>query len=190
MSELDEFLTALEEPFPALTDLNLYTIHNAALDPVSLNPTRFLDGSTHLRSLSLTGISIPGLQKLLLSFTDLVNLRPNYITLFGYFPPHAMVTALSAPTRLKVLHFGLEYYQEKFNRLHPPPPRAILPSLTALKFEGASEYLEDFVARIDVLRFISRIPKLRAHNKARIVIDTTGRNFRIHLWQPPWRMFS
>jgi hypothetical protein len=71
-----------------------------------------------------------------------------------------VVTALSALTRLKVLHFGLEYLGQKFDQLHPDfpvesrrsplPPRVILPSLAALKFKGSSEYLEELVARIDI----------------------------------------
>ena len=40
---------------------------------------------------------------------------------------------------------------------HPPPRRATLPSLASLDFHGASEYLEEFVAQIDLptLCFIS-----------------------------------
>jgi hypothetical protein len=111
-----------------------------------------------------------------------------------------MVTALSALARLEVLHFELECYiqRDSESRHLPLPPRAILTSLTALKFEGFnSEYLEDLVARIDVplldhlhiaftyffdrdivldtsqlLRFISRIPKFQAPYKAHIGIRT------------------
>jgi hypothetical protein len=37
-SELDEIFAALEEPFPALTDLNLYTCDNGAWGPISISP--------------------------------------------------------------------------------------------------------------------------------------------------------
>lgn len=223
MPELDEIFAALEEPFPALTDLTLCTIANGDWDRVSPNPVISLGGSTHLRSLSLTGISIPELLKLLLSSTDLVNLRIDDITILDYVPPDVMVTALSALTRLKVLRFGFECEERHFDRFGPGwgsrlldhrdlplPPRAILPSLTALKFEGASEYLEGLVARIDVpqldhldiffdsfyhdrpivldtpqlLRFINRIPKLQAPDNARVVIDNTDRSFQIDFWRP------
>ena len=217
MSELDELLAAIEGPLPALTDLNLYTTHKAPFDPVPPNPIKFLSGSTHLRSLTLTGISVSVIPKLLLSFTDLVNLRLDNIPLFGFFPPHAIVTALSTLTRLKVLHFGHDNYGQ-FDLFHPDwerrhlplPPRAILPSLTTLKYEGATEYLDDLVAQIDaplldhldiiftdfnydrvivldtpqLLQFISRIPKLQAPDKARIAIGNTHHNFRIDLWRP------
>ena len=179
-----------------------------------------MGGSTYLRSLSLTGIPIPGLPKLLLSSTDLVNLHIDDIPIRGFFPLDAMATALSALTRLKVLRLGLEYDGQSFNRLHPDwesrhlplPPRAILPSLTVLEFEGASEYLEALVARIDVpqldhldifftffhsdetivldtpqlLRFINRTPKLQAPDTARVSINTqaTGSNFLIDFWRP------
>ena len=216
MWELGEVFAALQKPFPALTDFNLvtlYTFSNGSRFPVSPNPIEFLSGSTHLRSLSLTGIPIPELPKLLLSFTDLVDLRLNNIHMGGLPPPDAMVNALSALTRLKELHFGLEYHG--FDRLYPDwetrllylPLRAILPSLTTLKFEGASEYLEDLVARIDaplldhfdilftffylsreivldtprLLQFISRIPKLQEPDKARIGIGSTVSKFHIDL---------
>jgi hypothetical protein len=39
--------------------------------------------------------------------TDLVNLRIDDIPILGFFPPDAKITALSALTRLKVLHFDL-----------------------------------------------------------------------------------
>ena len=103
-----------------------------------------------------------------------------------------MVTALSALTRLEVLRIGFEsprsHPDRKVRRL-PPRTRTVLPVLTQLWFNGASEYLEDLVARIDVPRldklkitffhqlifdcpqltqFVSRTPAFKAHNEARV----------------------
>jgi hypothetical protein len=70
--QLAQVLAAMQVPFPELTDLNLrsngQTMH--------VIPDSFLDGSApRLRSLNLDGIPFPGLPKLLLSATHLVELR-------------------------------------------------------------------------------------------------------------------
>jgi len=109
-----------------------------------------------LRTLSLTRIPIPfpGLRKLLLSATDLVFLSLSKISHSGHFPPEAMalVTCLSALTRLQVLIFEFESLRSRpyrENRCLPPPMRALLPALQELLFTEVSEYLEDLVAQID-----------------------------------------
>jgi hypothetical protein len=206
---MDKVFAALEQPFPALTDLHLFGFWDQV--SVSPNPAKFLGGSTNLRSLSVLGIPIQGLPKLLLSSTNLVHLRLNDIPTSGFFSPDAIVTALSALTRLKVLYLDLnKSYPDWESRHLPLPPPTILPSLTALKLIGATEYLEDLLARIDVplldhldikftffyfdqaivldtpqlLQFISRTPKLQAPDKARIAIDDGDRNFQIEIWRP------
>jgi hypothetical protein len=108
----------------------------------------------HLETLSLEGIPIPfpGLRKLLLSTTDLINLDLDNVPHSGYFSPEAIVTCLSALTRLDSLHVGFESPRSRpyrGSRRPPPPTRTLLPSLTNLMFTGVSEYLEDLVARID-----------------------------------------
>lgn len=156
-SDLKGFFETLEEPFPVLINLNLYTMVNGLWDGNPLNPVKFLGGSTRLQSLSLTGIPFPGLPKYLLSFTDLVDLRLNEIPLCGFFSPDAMVTALSALTRLKVLHLTHLYgprfpsLPDRENRHLPLVTRTVLPlpSLTVLRVKGDNEHLEDFMARID-----------------------------------------
>ena len=150
---LEKLLAAMQEPFPALTDLMLVTNDNTA--PVI--PDSFLGGfAPNLGTLRLTGIPIPfpGLRKLLLSATDLIDLHLDKIPHSGYFSPEAMVTCLSPLTRLQSLVVGFESprsrpYRE--NRRPPPPTRTFLPSLHELRFTGVSEYLEDLVARIDTL---------------------------------------
>jgi hypothetical protein len=202
---LDDFdvFAALEKPFPALTDLKLRLIGSE--DPIHLNPVKFLGGSsTRLRSLSLSFVPMPGLPKLLLSCTDLVNLHLDNISTRGFLLPEAIVTGLSALTRLKVLHLQLKFdpsHPDWENRRLPQalPTRTVLPALTVLKFKGVNAYLEDFMARIDaplldhlditfdcedfdlapisldvqqLLRFISRTPKLQAPVKAHIGMGT------------------
>jgi hypothetical protein len=149
-SLLVKLLAAMQKPFPALAYLELETKDNTA--PVISD---FLGGfAPDLGTLFLTGMPIlfPGLRKLLLSATNLVTLSLSKIPHSGYFSPEAMVTCLSALTRLIVLDFEFESprprpYRE--NRRPPPPARTLLPALRDLQFTGVSEYLEDLVARID-----------------------------------------
>jgi hypothetical protein len=93
MWELGNIFEALKEPFPELTVLKLHS--TGTPDPILLYPDHYLGGTTHLRSLSLTCIPIPGLPNLLLSSTDLVDLRLMEISI-PFFVSHEMVTALSA----------------------------------------------------------------------------------------------
>ena len=192
-SDLVEVFAALEAPFPLLTDLKLGS--TGTPDPILPNPVKFLGGSTHLRSLSFSAISVPGLPELLLSFTDLVNLELDYIPILDISSPDVMVTALSTLTRLETLHLNIASDPGWENQPLPQPTRTALLSLTSFKFIGANEYLEDFLSRIDaplldkltsslicfdpdivldtpqLLRFISRIPKFQAPDKAHIEID-------------------
>lgn len=63
----------------------------------------------------------------------------------------AMVVCLAALPRLKSFQIGfrLATPHPKQTRTVPPATRAVLPSLTHLRFKGASEYLEDLVSQID-----------------------------------------
>ena len=80
------------------------------------------------------------------SATHLVKLDLSDVRLF---PPEVMVTSLSAMTSLESLCF---YCEALKNRRLPPLTRSILPSLTTIQFIGASEYLEEILARIDAPR--------------------------------------
>ena len=145
--------------------------------------------------LSLDGIPFPGLPKLLLSATHLVNLHLYDIPHSGYISPEAMVTALSTLTSLESL--SLEFQSprsrpDRASRRPPPPTRSVLPVLTCFSFKGVSEYLDDLVARIDAprlnnlsitffneivfdtpqfIQFISRTPTLKALEKARVAFE-------------------
>ncbi|KAH9964137.1 hypothetical protein BC827DRAFT_1265949 [Russula dissimulans] len=146
-SLLERFTAVMQEPFPMLTHLEL--LSNGESVPVL--PDSFLGGyAPRLQTLSVTNIPIPTLQKLALSSPDLVDLR---LWKISYVSPRAMANCLSALPRLENL--TLEFYSpqsrpDRTSQNQPPLTRFILPYLTSLRFHGVSEYLEDFVAQIDV----------------------------------------
>ena len=95
---LKEF-AAMQEPFPALTELTLWSFD----ENVPVLPDSFLGGSPHLQKLTLLGIPFPGLPKLLLFTHNIVTLHLFEIPRSGYFSPEAMGTALSTLTSLEKL---------------------------------------------------------------------------------------
>jgi len=115
----------------------------------------FLGGSAPLlERISLHGIAVPfpAIRRLLLSTSRLNTLTHVKIPNMCYFSPEDLVTCLSAFVHLKDLWVGFHSPASRPNpsMARPPSPeRATLPSLIALAFDGASEYLEEFVARID-----------------------------------------
>jgi hypothetical protein len=77
--------------------------------PPPIVPDSFLGGSTpHLWSLELQGILFPGVGKLLSSTHDLISLSLDFVPLPSYILPQAMVSILSALTKLKSLHLNFE----------------------------------------------------------------------------------
>ena len=148
-NSLLEELAKTSGPFPALIELELASFKE---DPPML-PDSFLGGSApRLRSLNLWGIPFPGIGKLLLSTRDLVTLSLGFIPESGYISPDAMVTTLSALTRLKTLHLSFEFPQFWIygaSQRSPALTRVLLPALTDFNFSGDSEYLEELVSRID-----------------------------------------
>ena len=179
--------------------LGLDIYEHLTVSPVSAVPDSFLGGSApHLEILKLRYIPFLGLPKLLLSATLLVELSLTRIPHSVYFPPEVVVDCLSALTRLKILEVGFDEFDEPFssrvdqNSRYPPPPptRIHLPVLTELWFKGASKYLENLIAWIDaplldtlritffhvpiirtpqLTQFISRAPKLKTRDEARVV---------------------
>jgi len=111
-----------------------------------------------------------------------------------------MATSLSALTSLEFLcvRFRCPRPRPALESRRPPPPpvtRSILPGLTMIVFKGASEYLEEILARIDAPRIdeciitffnqvifdtpqlfqcISRRPSLRAQEKGHIVFGSAA----------------
>ena len=145
--------TQMQEQFPALAHLVLhrhglgYDYHSPAL------PDGFLGGSAPLlQSLGLDSIPFPALPKFLLSATHLVRLILQRIPHSGYFSPEAIITSLAGMPNLESLFIQ---FRSPLSRPHrdsrrpPPHTRIVLPALTQFKFKGVSEYLEDFVVRID-----------------------------------------
>jgi hypothetical protein len=195
-SQLEKVLAVMQQPFPALTSLWLGLQEQDETVPVA--PASFLGGSAPcLQNLWLFRIPFFRLPELLLSATHLVKLTLSDIPHSGYISPRAMVTCLSALTRLKSLHIEFESPSspDPRRRRPPPPTRTLLPVLTAFFFKGVNEYLEDFVARIDapllkflditffhqeifdtprLEQFINRTPKFKAHDEAHVVFYDWG----------------
>ena len=142
--EEKNILAAMQSPFPVLTHLDMDEIH-------SVLPDDFLGGSAPcLQELTLSSISYPALPTLLLSTPDLIKLD---LSNMDYVSPEAMVVSLTALPKLEtlVIVFWFSTYFPESKR-HPPLTRTILPALTSFRFNGASKYLEDLVARIDCPR--------------------------------------
>ena len=199
--QLEKVSAAMQEPFPELANLNIRSQDEMA--PVV--PDSLLGGSAPcLELLQLHGIPFPGLPRLLLSATHLINLRLENIPHSGYFSPEAMVTALSALISLGSLKLEFQSPQSHPAWVHrrPPPIRSVLPVLTLLTFKGVTEYLDDLVARIDapqldtlyitlfnqiffdtphLIQFVSRTPKLKAFEEAHL---TFGDDANISLSSP------
>jgi hypothetical protein len=148
-SQLQRLASVMQEQFPALIHLRLESIDYF---PQAL-PDGFLGGSApRLQSLELDYTPFPALPKLLLSTNDLVCLSLRNIFYSGYVTSDAIVTSLAVLANLKSLTIGFDIFQShpnKESRRLPRPTRTVLPALTLFEFRGASEYLDDLVARID-----------------------------------------
>ena len=155
--QLKDIFLAMQEPFPALTDLLL----TSSMEDEA--PDSLLGGSApRLRSLKLDSISYPGLSNLVSSATDLVELSLLDVPSCGVISPQTMVTVLSALTRLETLSLSLEIDDDdpestlfldcstEGNSISPI--RSVLPSLKFYLFRGMCGYLEEFVAMIDAPR--------------------------------------
>ena len=193
------FLAAMQQPFPELT--YLWLSWNDKFDETVVIPNSFLGGfAPRLEVVGLQRIPFPGLPKLLSSATHLTTLRLHHIPHSGYFPPDAMVAALSTLTNLEdlLLRFSSpESCPDLESRRLPPSSRSVLPVLTEFRFQGVSEYLEDLVTDIDapqlnilgitffndivfdtprLIQFISRTPMSSALENAHIALnDDTAR---------------
>ena len=141
------------QPFPVLTHLSIAL--ELLVSPISPS---FLGGSApFLQVLDLVGVPFPSSPQFLFSATNLVHLSYtiNDVPSSGYISPQAMVTSLSALTRLEYLSltpllFILDVPDRAIRILHPHPhTRTLLPALTNLHFRGAPEYMEDLVAQTD-----------------------------------------
>ena len=114
----------------------------------------FLGGSApSLKVLYLSRVPFPELPELLLSSTNLVRLSYDAIpSSTGYISPQAMVTGLSALTRLESLSLTFlspDPFPDGPIQIPPPLTRTLLPALTDFRFQGYSDYMDDLVAQID-----------------------------------------
>ena len=142
----------MQKPCPALESISI-TVKDATGISIPVH-NAFLGGSAPgLKEIKLDGIFYPftTLRQVLLSTNNLVELRLSKIPNAVYFSPDDLVTGLSTLARLKSLSVGFYFtaYHPPPDATHPPPQRTTLPSLASLDFHGATEYLEEFMARID-----------------------------------------
>ena len=142
-------LALMQVPFPELTDLCLRT--DDGTQPVISDS--FLGGSApRLRTLQFYSVPFPGLLKLLLSTTHLVELSFYNIPHSWYMSPEAMVICFSMLSSLKRLYLAFESphsHPDWESRSLPPPKRSILPNLHKFQFKGITKYLEELVIPID-----------------------------------------
>jgi hypothetical protein len=148
--ELEKLVTVLHEPLPLLTRFLLYSIDES----VPVLPETFLGGSApRLQRFGLGGIPFPSFPKFILSSAHIVALSLYDIPNSGYISPKVMATCLTALPHLEFLEIEFRSLPSGLLQSSPPPlTRAALPALSGLRFSGASEYFEDFVARIDMPR--------------------------------------
>ena len=189
-NSLLEKLSAIERPFSDLEELVLLSRGSM---PLTL--TSAFRWGLRLRTLHLTRTAIPALLELLSLSKSLVDLHLHEILDLIYFSPDAFVDALSAMTQLRSLSLSLHFLSFAISRIHPllPPKsaeRVVLPALTCLKYQGTSEYLDSFVARIDaprladidikffgrstmvtkqLFRFINHVEMQKSHRRANII---------------------
>jgi hypothetical protein len=187
-------LAAMQVPFPELTDLWLSSRDKT----LPVIPESFLGGSApRLQYFELDGVPFPGLSNLLLSSDHLVCLFLTNMPPSGYISPEAMAALLSILSSLRTL--ALEFWSpqsrpDSESRGLPPPKRSILPSLDNFNFEGATEYLEALVTRIDtpqlnrlditffnevgfetprLAQFINITPTLREFDEAHVLLESS-----------------
>jgi hypothetical protein len=145
--KLERFTAVMEEPLPVLTHLCLLS---SDMTKMVLSEA-FLGGSApRLRLLALQGIPFPALPTLVLSASHFHSLHLFDVPHAGYISPHAMVAFLHALPNLKFLTIEFRDPQSRPFQITPPPfTRAVLPALVDFQFQGVSEYLDEFVSRID-----------------------------------------
>ena len=180
-------LAAMQKPFPELR--YLWLCKNFGEGPIL--PDTFLGGTAPRMQSLILHVPFPGLQKLLVSATHLVNLDLYRIPSLGYIPLEAMATSLAALINLECFRLHFLYPPPRRTALETRrfPTRSILPSLTKILLRASSEYLEAILARIDapqidelritffnqtvfdtpkLFQLINRTPRLRTPEKGHI----------------------
>ena len=142
----------IQEPLQALEDI-LISVGIATGPPVVVREALLGGSAPLLRQMTLDGIAFPfqEIRQVLLSTKNLVELSLSNIPNDVYFSPDDLVTGLTTLVQLKRL--VVRFFSPTSSPLASmtrPPQRTTLPSLTYLRFRCETEYLEEFVARIDL----------------------------------------
>ena len=199
---IKKLVTILWKPFPALTWLHL-ECKDSTFPVIS---RRFLGGSRfpRLGFLYLKHISFPRLPLHFSSARNLATLDIGEMPANGYILPDAMVRTLAVLPRLDYLSisFCQKMSLSDLSRSQPHPQmRTIHPALTCINYRGRSEYLEDFLARIDtpeidaviieysnhqieisqLLQFIERTENLKIDQFARARVQFTNNKYSFAL---------
>ena len=107
-----------------------------------------------LREIKLEGVPLPfsEIRQILLSTNNLVDLCLSKIPNSAYFSPDDLVTGLSTLVQLERLtvDFHSPASSPPPSMTRSPSQRTTLPSLIIIKFHCESEYLEEFVAQIEL----------------------------------------
>ena len=187
----EQIWVAMQQPFPALTNLQFWFHYGLETWWVA-DRDSFLGGSApSLRTLLLDSIPFLGLPKILLSATHLVDLHLREIPL----SPEEMLSAFSTLTKLEKIYIETSIDMVQSGRHPPQLTRTLLPALTTFEFKGFYyEYFEYLAAGIDtpllddlditfldystvtsdypqLIQLISRTPKFKAQDRARVVFD-------------------
>ena len=205
-SAWETFSPLMKHPFPALTYLLVQQSYHSTKNAISRS---FLGGSTpSLQELYLDRVPFPALPNLLLSATNLLRLWHDNIPRSGYISPQAMVTGLSALTRLESLSLTFQTAQSPPDtaiRIPPPHAHILLPALTDLRFRGVPEYMEYLVAQIhgpllesmeitffhqevleisELAKFIRRADKLSLIDRGEVIFKSEYISVKLsqHLW--------
>jgi len=146
-SELENMITLMQEPFPVLSHLEIFSMD----DNMPVLPAGFLGGfAPRLQEITLGEIPFPALPTLLLSTCNLIALTLCEIPPTGYISPEVMLVGLAALPRLEFFTIKFQSPPPVPDQIRPPPTlRAVLPALTSFTFQGACKYLEHLVAWID-----------------------------------------
>ena len=149
-------MVALRHP-DCLSEIDLYVTNSMTRPIIDMmqKPCQELESiRIGVQEIGLHGVALPfpEIRQVLSSTNNLVDLRLSNIPNSIYFSPDDLVTALSTLVQLESLTVGFPSpASSPPSSITPPPAQCItLPSLTFLDFHGTSEYLEEFVARIDL----------------------------------------
>jgi hypothetical protein len=148
-SVLEKLATTMQGTYPTL----VYILLSAADEAAPILRNEFLGGSAPcLDRIWLRGIPFPDAPQLFSSTRDLVHLRLQRIPDSGYFPPDAMITALSTCTKLESIlidFIGNPYPDLTGQEIAPLSTHISLPALNCFAFEGHGKYFHYFFSRIE-----------------------------------------